>query len=217
MEFNFNSNNTFCISLLSHKSRTEKMQYRFKELNLEVSIWNASTKDSLNNNFIDYLNDGQKGCAQSHFNLWNHIINNNIDYALILEDDACFDKQFYTKMNSFGKDIKDTEWDAIFLNASEEINIINTWTLVNNQYLTGGYILSKRGAHKLLNMFSSCLYGADWMTSRLQTYGHSYSYFPWLIIQEGTDTTIGGNINEDHAKVIRLLNKINYSLDNYIF
>lgn len=216
MEFKFTSNNAFCISLLSNKSRTEKMQHRFIEFNLDVSTWEASTKETLTENFVDYLNDGQKGCAQSHFNIWKHIINNNIEYALILEDDACFDKQFYTKINSFGKDIVDPDWDAIFLNVSEEINVQNTWTLVNDQYLTGGYILSKRGAVKLLDMFSSCLFGADWMTTRLQTYGHSYSYFPWIIIQEGKDTTIGGHFNEDHAKVIRLLNDINYSLDNYI-
>lgn len=216
MEFKFTSNNAFCISLLSHKSRREKMQYRFKELNLDVSIWDASTKETLTENFVDYLNDGQKGCAQSHFKIWKHIINNNIEYALILEDDACFDKQFYTKINSFGKDIVDTQWDAIFLNISEEINVQNTWTLINEKYLTGGYILSKRGAIKLLFSFSDCLYEADWMTTELQRYGHSYSYFPWIIIQDGKDTTINGNFNEDRAKVIRLLNKINYSLDNYI-
>ena len=218
MEFKFTSTNSFCISILSHKLRTEKMQKRFKEFNLDICIWNASTKETLTDNFAYYLNDGQKGCAQSHFNIWKHIINNNLEYALILEDDACFDKEFYKKVNDFEKDIKDPDWDAMFLNASEEINITNTWTLVNEQYMAAGYILSNRGARKLIDMFSSRLFAADWMTSRLQMYGHSYSYFPWIIIQEGKDTTIGGqeHINEDYAKVVRLLNEINYSLDNYI-
>ena len=66
-------------------------------------------------------------------------------------------------------------------------------------------------------MFHHCFFSADWMTSRLQTYNHSYSFYPWLIIQEGKDTTIGSGVELDHKKVIRCLKEINYSLfDNYI-
>ncbi len=54
------------------------------------------------------------------------------------------------------------------------------------------------------------------MTSRDQIYGHSYCYFPWLIIQEGIDTTIGSKFDADREKVVRCLNEINYSIDNYI-
>ena len=54
------------------------------------------------------------------------------------------------------------------------------------------------------------------MTSRLQLHGHSYSYFPWLIIQEGKDSDIGSNLEADREKVLHCLNKIQYSLDHYI-
>jgi hypothetical protein len=54
------------------------------------------------------------------------------------------------------------------------------------------------------------------MTSRIQLHGHSYCYFPWLIIQEGVDSNIGSNVEADHAKVLRCLGEIGYSLDNYI-
>lgn len=214
--FVFNSNNTFCISLLSNKIRRLKMEERFKKLDLDVTFWGSSTKDTLKDNFAHYLNDGQKGCAQSHWNIWKYIIENNIEYALILEDDACFDKNWVEKINQFKIDINDVEWDSILLNSSESEDIINKWVLTQEQYLTGGYILSLKGAKTLINNFSNCLFTSDWMTSRLQLNRHSYSYFPWLIIQEGNETTINSNIEADHEKVIKLLNTIDYSLDNYI-
>jgi glycosyl transferase family 25 len=215
--FNLNSSNTFCISLISHNERVEKMEKRLKEINMDVTIWPACSKhDDFIDPCIHYLNDGARGCAQSHFNIWKHIIQNNIEHALILEDDACFDKQFFEKLECFWTDVNDTEWDAIFLNASESMETLNKWLPVTEQYLTGGYIISKKGAETLINMFSSLLYASDWMTSRLQYCNHSYCYFPWLIIQEGKETTIGSSVDEDHKKVVRLLNDINYSLDNYI-
>lgn len=214
--FLFNSTNTFCISLLSNTKRLQKMQERFGKLQMEVTIWPACTKENLTNEFVYYLNDNARGCAQSHYNIWKHMMHNNIEYALILEDDACFDKHFFEKLEAFSIDIHDQKWDALFLNASEKIDITNKWVLDKEQYLTGGYILSKRGCYKLLSMFFGWLYAADWMTTRLQLYNHSYSYFPWLIIQEGEESTIGSNAVEDYKKVIRLLSEINYSLDNYI-
>jgi len=194
------------------------MQSRFDHFNLKVTKWKASTRDTITDNFPHYLNDGQKGCAQSHINIWRHILENDLEYALILEDDACFDKQWIEKLALFTETNQDLDWHMVFLNASEPIDITNKWvcTADKEQYLTGGYIISKKGAKTILNDFKDCFFSADWMTSRDQFYGHSYCYFPWLIIQEGKDSNIGQNLEADHAKVIRCLGEINYSLDNYI-
>ena len=55
------------------------------------------------------------------------------------------------------------------------------------------------------------------MTTRLQLNNHSYSFFPWLVIQEGNYSLIQEKVpDEDYAKVVRCLKEINYSLDNYI-
>jgi hypothetical protein len=65
-------------------------------------------------------------------------------------------------------------------------------------------------------MFENNYASSDWMTSRLQMRWNSYSYFPWLIIQEGDESTIGSGVEADHAKVIRCLKEANYSLENYL-
>jgi len=217
MSFNFDRNNTFCISLYSIPSRWEKMERRFKQLNLDVTRFKAvSQPDEIDVPFVSYLTPAQKYCAQSHINLWRHIIVKNLPYVLILEDDACFDLKWKEKLDDFSKHINDTDLDAIFLNVSEPLDKTNVWTMADEQYLTGGYILTYKGAKLMLDCFSGCFYTSDWMTSRLQKNRHSYTYFPWLIIQQGVESTIGINIKEDHNKVLKCLNNISYSLSNYI-
>ena len=214
--FIFNETNTFCINLESNRERWEKMENKFAKLNLKVSRWNASTTDNLTDTFHHFLTPGQKGCSQSHINIWRHIVENNLDYALILEDDACFDKDWKHKLDIFCKNNTDKEWDAIFLNASETIEPKDTWVCAREQFLTAGYVISNKGSRLQINDFKYCFFASDWMTSRMQIYGHSYCYFPWLIIQEGKESVIGSNIEADHEKVVRCLGEIQYSLDNYL-
>ena len=216
-KFKFNKNNTFCISLETATERWNRMDTRFKYFDMEATRWKASTPSTLTDSFYDYLNERQRACAQSHINIWRHIVQNGLYYSLIVEDDAKFDKRWKEKLSEI-KDLidNDQDWHAIFLNVSEPISPQNTWVKVQGQYLTGAYILSYKGAKHLLEIFKDVYAASDWMTTRLQTYGHSYSYFPWLVIQEGNESTIGSGYEEDHKKVIRCLNEINYSIYEYI-
>ena len=191
------------------------MERRFATHKLKVTRWPASTPKTLTDNFAGYLSQLEKACAQSHINIWKHVIQNKLEYAFVLEDDACFDKSWREKLNA--NTIDDPEWDIVLLNASEIEYPINTWKRVTEQYLAGGYVVSHKGAQSLLNYFGREFASSDWMTSRLQYSGHTYSYFPWLIIQEGMDSSIRVNtgVDADHEKVLRLLKEVDYSLDNY--
>ena len=210
-KFKFDENNTFCINLDSNIERWNRMQKRFDNINLKVSKWKASTIEDISDNFDEKLSDLQKACAQSHLNVWKYIVEKNLEYGFILEDDACFDKKWLDKLNEFNYD----KWNGIFLNSSEPLTELNKWTEIKDHYLCGGYIITYYSAKFLIDAFKECYYSADWMTTELQYYGNSYSYFPWLIIQEGKDTTINSNVDLDHQKVIKCLNEINYSIDNY--
>ena len=189
---------------------------RFEYFDLSVCRWPAAIyPDDIIDTFHHDLQKGQLGCAQSHILIWRHIVEHKLEYALILEDDACFDIDWKDKLNRFHLDSSQKNWHAIFLNASEPLHEIDKWAPALNQFLTGGYILSYTGATILLNTFQGCYHTSDWMTSRLQLLGNCYTYFPWLIIQEGTDSTIGSGVEADHEKVVRCLGNIQYSLDNY--
>jgi glycosyl transferase family 25 len=195
--------------------RKENMKKRFEYFNMDVTFVDASTPDNLIDKFDLKINPVVQACAQSHVNLWKYILNNNIDYALILEDDACFDKEWKSKLDLFSLQYNDTDLLCIMLNASEPMHKLYKWEECREQLLAAGYIITKKGCQSILNMFKNCFHTSDWMLSRMQNLGHCYCYYPWIIIQEGNETTIGSNIEADHEKVVRCLSNINYSLDNY--
>lgn len=172
--FNFSFENTFCISLDSRSDRWERMQKRFDFFDMEVQRWSASTGSNTTDVFANYLNGGQRGCSQSHLNIYRHMIKHNIKYALILEDDACFDLLWKCKLNEFSNMLSEEQFEnlnMVLLNASEPMENKQKWELQTEQYLTAGYIITQKGAKWILNYFRNCYYSADWMTTRLQLYG----------------------------------------------
>ena len=212
-KFTFTENNTFCI-ILENNPREINIKRRMEQLEIPYTKWVASTPETLIDNFkSDINNDFVKGCAQSHINIWRHIVKNNLEYALILEDDACFDKSWKIKLANF---TNDNNWNCIMLSSSEPVKLLNTWVKASWQYSTIGYIISNKGAKWILEEFKDCFDRSDSMTIALQNHGHCYTHFPWLVIQDGLNTTIGSNIDSDNEKMLTNLNKINYSLDNYI-
>lgn len=216
MSFNFNSSNTFCITLDGHP-RIERMNTRFEKFKLDVTMWKASNPNEVTDRIIDYLPDVRKACTQSHVNIWKHMIKNNLEYALIFEDDAMFHPEWQSKLTELDTIVQnDQDWDLILLNASEPSYPLYTWNKTKNQCLLAGYILSIRGAKKILDRWKDCFHMCDWMTNCLQDDGHSYTYFPWLVIQEGKETTIGSNIDTDHKKVICCLMEVGHTIDEYI-
>jgi GR25 family glycosyltransferase involved in LPS biosynthesis len=213
--FRINERNTFCISLKQNEVRWMKMKDRFEREGYSVRRWKASTPAEIKDTFSDSLSQHQKACAQSHVNIWKHIVKYSLPYALILEDDACFDRNWLIKLQEFIDLNVDPEWDGIFLNASEPVEPAFTWVVAREHVLAAGYILSLKGAKAILETFKDCYYASDWMTLILQRQGHSYTYFPWLIIQEGEESQIGSSYKGDFEKVVLCLNNIGYSLDNY--
>jgi glycosyl transferase family 25 len=215
--FQFTKDNTFCISLEKNEERWNRMQSRFQQEELEVTRWIASTPDTLIDNFYHYLNPHEKACSQSHVRIWRYMMAENIEYALILEDDACFDKDWRMKLDTFQID-DDPLWDLLLLNAYDSIRPPFQWINIRDQYLTGGYVLSIRGANRLIRWYGDKFAASDWMTSRLQQNNHSYSYFPWLIIQENKDSALKKNqeeVNTNYQKVLQCLKEIEYDISNY--
>lgn len=212
----FTKKNTFCISLVTATDRHRRMQQRFQDFGMDVTGWVAATPDTLVDTFYGAMRPSEKACAQSHIDIWRFMVQENLEYALILEDDACFDKDWQLKLQQFSEQIHDNEWNVIMLNASESMTPRNTWLPAKEQYLTAGYILSQQGAKKLLEQFKGMFCSSDWMLTRLQQHGHSYCYFPWLIIQEGRESSIREDCGPDRDKVVRLLKEIDYDLDNYL-
>lgn len=217
----FDSKNTFCISLETAVDRRARMQSRFDWFGMDVSFCRAATPDECHENFIGYLSPRQRACTQSHINVWRHILENEIPYALILEDDAMFDLRWREKMDDLWEELRGREWDAVFLNASEPVSHLNKWVRAEEQFLCGAYVISLAGVrnifHIMRTLFENVVYMSDWTTSRLQEIGRCWTYFPWLVIQEGRESLIGSGFEMDHMKVVRCLGEVGYDISgNYI-
>ena len=209
----------YCINLLTSVERWNRVYDRCRQEKLFVQRWIADTPENIlaDGNYAHYLTPTQKACASSHLRLWRFFVNNTEhDAIMILEDDAIFLKGWRPNIESFLSEHETQDWDAVFLHVSEPIEPLYTWTRVTNQCLTAGYILSRGGARFLVDRFREEYFASDCMTQDLQNQGKCFSFFPWLIIQDGTPSTIQQNNGADVDKVIRVLGQYGMSLSDYI-
>ena len=94
---------------------------------------------------------GELGCYMGHYNCWKHIIDNNLECCLILEDGIEFLR------NDFQNMMINSEVDILYTN--EEMKKTNEKRLVG--YGTQGYIVTKKGAQLLINHCSKLSYPID--------------------------------------------------------
>ncbi len=104
--------------------------------------------------------------ALSHIHLWQKIASDDISYTLVLEDDVYFEHGFANSLDDAWSDIiskssHSSAFDILFLSFQEvgikSHNKIHRKGLVHRPdygiWQASGYVLSKDGAQKLLNMF----------------------------------------------------------------
>lgn len=104
------------------------------------------------------------GCLSSHYSIWEKIRDSENDYALVFEEDVKFEDNFVDEFNKI--EIPD-DFDILFLGGNflqlKDINapVKEIATIDNGIYIpdfhnkdcftTEAYILSKKGANKLIN------------------------------------------------------------------
>lgn len=114
----------FIVSIERNKKRYTSLlkkieEQGFKESDVEVFIGIDYRKDRIPPKIISkwgkYTPKSVLACASSHILLWNYISHQDIDFALILEDDAYVIK---SKFDQYFEDFKQILNDHIFLNLS---------------------------------------------------------------------------------------------------
>lgn len=131
------------------------------------------------------------GIMMSHMKCWRYIVENNLDYALILEDDfklSVTEKELVNYSNKLVTSAP-SSWDVILLGyfmgdfVGNDLFTKIVMRLRNihgeqkdiNRYLfkpstwggAHGYLLSQRGAQKLINTFPKATYHVDFEMARL--------------------------------------------------
>lgn len=143
------------------------------------------------------LIDTQIGCALSHARLYERIVKENISECLILEDDVFLGEMFFKVMQSRSQFPKD--WDVINLCTrtpqdafgSFLVDIYRCSKFLEPASQTAAYLLSLKGAKKLLRKVYPIRYEADGFTGRTQIAGiYSYGISPAVVVSQDVESTI---------------------------
>ena len=171
-----NNNKIKVINLLRRNDRRDNVIQKFKSANITnyefieaVDGKKIVTTSEIKKLFTvnDFGNRrGVIGCALSHYNLWKRLINDTVDYYVIMEDDFELCENFQEKMNKinledyelifFGYHMFENERDKVrsIYNVESEHTTIEK--LNNNLYIGGThcYSINRQGAIKILEYIS---------------------------------------------------------------
>lgn len=107
--------------------------------------------------FFQPLVNGEKGCYASHIAAWRQLVASDAPAMVVLEDDVRLEGGFQTVIEAIAR--LDRPWDMVKLIGREQEKLRSSQPLGADhrlvQYtrvpsLTAGYVVSRTGAHKLL-------------------------------------------------------------------
>lgn len=169
----------FVISLKSASKRREHIIQEFGKQNVSFEFFDAITPDlieitcqRLGINLINNqrLSNGEKGCFLSHVCLWQKMIDENIEYLAIFEDDVYLGKNADLYLNNQDW-LKEYNFDIIKLETMNSLIHLSKKTIpINNQHLlinrklhhlksvhtgTCGYIINRNCVIKIISWLKS--------------------------------------------------------------
>ena len=182
-----------------------------------------------------YMRRGMVGCLLSHVKLYTELIYSNYDFFVILEDDVEFTPDFKTKFDNIMSQVKN--WDLIFLGhhvrdvnrqkdelVKDKIPVLTKrdayWSFLNSLGGTGGYIISKIGAQKLLDFIDKNGGSSNGIDTLIQKSANDLNICypsPHLIFTEcyRGDNILDTDIQYDHSNdlVLSLEQRINMEFE----
>jgi len=157
----------FCINLTTRNDKWNHVLQQEKFIG-KIEKWEAT-----DGNLLEYcpeyvnpifirgeesltLSKGEWGILDSTVRLWKYILNNNIDKALILEDDIILNQNLEKFLNSRFDNIP-SDWDIVLLGGGntkkEYLTVINNDVLkFKGLWFNGAYsyLINKQGIKKIL-------------------------------------------------------------------
>ncbi|XP_015221965.1 probable inactive glycosyltransferase 25 family member 3 isoform X2 [Lepisosteus oculatus] len=167
----------YLINLRRRPDRRERMLWSLYEQEIDAKVVDAVDGGALNSSDIKLLGvdllpgyydpfsgrtltKGEVGCFLSHYYIWKEMVDQQLDKAVVFEDDVRFQGNFKRRLMRMMEEIEKVEldWDLIYLgrkqvNPTEEQPVENVRNLVvaDYSYWTLSYAISLQGAQKLLN------------------------------------------------------------------
>lgn len=232
----------YVINLKSSIDRKQYMETLCDEYGLYTTFIEAVYGKALSNSEVSSVYDkkkalksigrelmlGEIGCALSHKKVYQKMIDENIEVALVLEDDVTFESLLDKALNSV--ELFPKAWELVLLghhsgheNQNEIPSLLSLWDryslnkdiqlgrLVGYGFGTYGYLINQRGARKLLNELATIYRPIDHYTADDKLI-NVYAMSPTVVkVQQQFKTLIDENsVREEFCLsfIKRLLSKI---------
>jgi glycosyl transferase family 25 len=93
---------------------------------------------------------GAVGCYLSHLAIYKKLINSNLNYTIVFEDDTIMAEDFYERLLN-GLSVIPKDWDIILLGVMcLKCDIEENYIKINRFWGTHGYLINRTGAKKLI-------------------------------------------------------------------
>ncbi len=208
--------NIWVINMDKSKDRLDKVNKNLTDLGLKFNRFRAVDGSKIIKNEIDnkitflcknlLCNKGIIGCAESHKQLWEQLTNTkNTDYYLVLEDDTMLTNESVEIIKKLEPKLSKYDVDYLSLYC---VNIgcgFNKTEFEIDDYKFGkpffplqtcGYIISKKGAQKLLKQIGKTGYHIDFEIA-INNFKNDFNYYTSnkniIKIREEDESTIGNN------------------------
>lgn len=153
------------LSLERRKDRQRFMHDQFKREEIDYEIFKAIDGQELDVSNIPvslisqktkkYLSNSQMACALSHYNIWLTMIENDWQNLLVFEDDSVIKEGLADNLQIVMSEVPH-DYDYLIIGSCFDIYIRKKVSehlfIPFNTCCTHGYILSRRGAEKLLRL-----------------------------------------------------------------
>ena len=162
----------FVINLERCKEKAEKMKNRLSDVDfsfIKAVDGKQLTEEKLKEMDIKLCSEwkdpysgrnltwGEVGCMMSHYNIYKKCVEENIDVAIILEDDVTIPDNFTDKVNKIITDLNNDihNWNLCYLGRKSmddrDIDIHPDFVLSGYSYWTCAYIINLKGMKKILD------------------------------------------------------------------
>jgi glycosyl transferase family 25 len=156
------------VSLIHEHERRQHIDSLFDEHNLDFDYFDAINKTQVEDTLRKYglkvqserMSVGEVACYLSHYCLWQKVIEYNLPYLMVFEDDIYFSKSGKTLLNNFAWLPNDfvvikleTMHGRVMINKGINIMLDHKLCHMKSSHMgMAGYIISQRGAKKLVEM-----------------------------------------------------------------
>jgi glycosyl transferase family 25 len=200
---------TFIINSKDNLKKRGDILEECKKHNIEPQIFEAIMGKDLSeaelqvlvkDHNINGLTKGEIGCSLSHIGIYKKIVDEKIDLALILEDDAALRDNIVQAMKEIGEFNKTINKPFVYLltpikgyieNHSIKLKSVILYDIYRADY-TYGYIVNYEAAKRLVEYLMPVRWTADnWKYFKYAAGINVYGAVPNIIYERKTESVIG--------------------------